>query len=424
MASPPPAPAATPRSEPAHSAVAPGDAHPSPVALSAFWFLHMAGMGMIFPFQSLYLRENVALAGTQLGLVLAVRPLLGMFAQPLWGHVADRTGARGRVLAFITLGSALAHAAFPFAESFPELLIAMAVVALFASSVMPMNTSVTLAALGTNATERFGRIRVWGTIGFLFLVVGYPSLLEVAQAHLGLEAEPGGASEPGLESMFWLAALFSAAAALLAFRSPAPGRSVARAQPGDFRRLLRHAPFRRVLVYAFLAFLFLQGPILLLPLFVADRGGDLGTVSRMWIPMLAFEIPLVLYSGSVLRRLGPRTLLAIGVLADGSRWLLCTFTADLRIIFALQLLHGVVVAGMILGLQLYAESVVPERLRSTAQGVLAMVGASVAGMLSVAAAGALIEHVGVDAPYRIGGACAVVLGALTWILLPKPVRAE
>ncbi|MGI9432571.1 MAG: MFS transporter, partial [Myxococcota bacterium] len=141
-------------------------------------------------------------------------------------------------------------------------------------------------------------------------------------------------------------------------------------------------------------------------------------------PMLALEIPLVLYSGSVLRRLGPRALLAIGVLADGGRWLACSFIDDLRFVFALQLLHGVVVAGMIVGLQLYVEKVVPERLRSTAQGVLGMVGGSVAGMLSIALGGALIEHVGVDAPYRIGGAGAVALGALTWLLLPRPVRPE
>ncbi|MDH3684607.1 MAG: MFS transporter [Myxococcales bacterium] len=399
-------------------------APPSPAALSAFWFLHMAGMGMIFPFQSLYLRENVALAGTQLGLVLAMRPLIGMFAQPFWGLVADRTGSRGRVLAFITLGAALSLAAFPFAESFPALLFAMAVVALFGSSVFSMNTSVTLAALGPNAAERFGRIRVWGTLGFLALVVGFPPLLDSAQARFGLERVPDGPSEPGLESMFWLAGALSAAAALLAFRTRAAGAASAKAQPGDLRRLLDHPPFRRALVYAFLAFLFLQGPILLLPLFVADRGGDLATVSRLWIPMLALEIPLVLYSGSVLRRLGPRALLAIGVLADGGRWLACSFIDDLRFIFALQLLHGVVVAGMIIGLQLYVEKVVPERLRSTAQGLLGMVGGSVAGMLSIALGGALIEHVGVDAPYRIGGACAVALGACSWLLLPKPVRPD
>ena len=412
MASPPPARPASQRSA----------GHASPAALSAVWFLYMAGMGVVFSFQSLYLQENVALAGTQLGLVLAVRPLVGMFAQPFWGQVADRSGARGRVLAFVALGAGIAHAAFPLAESFAQLLVAMAFVSVFATSVMPLNTSVTLAALGANATERFGRIRVWGTVGFLSLVVGYPPLLDAAQVRLGLAERPGGPSEPGLGSIFWVAGGLTLAAAVLVFRMPAGGTGHARARPGDLRLLLRHPPFRRVLVYAFLAYLFLQGLIMLLPLFVADRGGDLGTISRMWIPMIALEIPLVLYSGSVLRRLGPRALVAIGTCADGARWMLASFTDDLRLVFALQLLHGFAVAGLILGLQLYVESVVPERLRSSAQGVLAMVGASLAGMLSVAAAGALVDFAGVDAPYRIAGGCAVALGALTWVVLPKPRR--
>ena len=76
----------------------------------------MAGMGLVFPYQSLYLSENAALAGTQLGLVLAIRPLVGILAQPFWGQVADRSGSRSRVLAAVTLGTALAYALFPLAH--------------------------------------------------------------------------------------------------------------------------------------------------------------------------------------------------------------------------------------------------------------------------------------------------------------------
>ncbi|MEN8161164.1 MAG: MFS transporter [Myxococcota bacterium] len=394
----------------------------TPSALGGFWFLYMAGMGMVFSYQSLYLRENVALAGTQLGLVLAVRPLVGMVAQPLWGHLSDRTGARSRVLAGITLCSAVAYAVFPLAQTFPTLVLAMALASLFTTAVMPMNTAVTLAALGPDASHRFGRIRVWGTVGFLASVLALPFVLAGYQDRLGLERRAGGPSEPGLELLFWLAAGFSAAAALLALgRGGTEARST-RAARGDLGRLLRHPPFRRALAYGFLCFLFLQGPIQLFPLLVTDRGGSLETVSRMWIPMIGLEIPLLLYSGAAIARFGPRTLLAAGVIADGLRWSLCALTDDLRVVFALQLLHGVVVVGMIVGLQLYVESVVPERLRSTAQGVLAMVGPSVAGMLSNVSAGALLEHVGVAAPYAVGGACALLLGTLTWWVLPAPSR--
>ena len=75
------------------------------ISLGLFWFFYFAGLGIFFPYYSLYLRENAGLTGTELGIVLAVVPLIGSTAQVVWGRLADRTGARTRVLAIVTLGS-------------------------------------------------------------------------------------------------------------------------------------------------------------------------------------------------------------------------------------------------------------------------------------------------------------------------------
>jgi MFS family permease len=114
----------------------------------------------------------------------------------------------------------------------------------------------------------------------------------------------------------------------------------------------------------------------------------------------------------------------VGVIADGLRWLVCSLVSDLSVIYVLQLLHGVVVAGLFVGSALYVESVVPERLRSTGQGLLAMIGISFAGVFSSVAAGWLLEHLGPNAPYRIGGAGALLLGAALPLILPRPRRPE
>ena len=60
-----------------------------------------------------------------------------------------------------------------------------------------------------------------------------------------------------------------------------------------------------------------------------------------------------------------------GVLAGGVRWTTCALTDNLELIYAAQLLHGAVVTGLLVGGPLYLEQVVPDRLRSTAQGILA-----------------------------------------------------
>ena len=392
--------------------------------LALFWLLYMAGLGLVFPYQSLYFHENAGLAGTQLGLVLGVRPLMGMLFQPLWGHLADRSGSRAAVLGTIAVGGAAGYALVPLAEGFVPLLLAVAFSAAFVTSIIPTATSVSMAALGAGASERFGRVRVWGTLGFLVLVVGFPPLLGRVQEARGMVAVPGGPSEPGLGLIFPIAAAFTLLAGLVSLRLPRARGLALRAGRGELRALLRHRPFRRVLAFAFSAHFFLQAPILLFPVLVRDRGGDLETLSRLWIPMLLLEIPLVFYSGATLRRFGARSLLAIGVVADGVRWLACGLTDALWILYGLQLLHGVVVAGLIVGIALYVEEVVPERLRSSGQGVVAMVGISLAAVLSSAVGGVLLERVGTSAPYVLGGAGALALAAVLPVLLPRPSRPE
>jgi PPP family 3-phenylpropionic acid transporter len=68
----------------------------------------MGSVGIILPYYSLYLKENAGLSGAELGWVLAILPLVSIVVQPFWGQVADRTGARSPIVAFLSLGSALA----------------------------------------------------------------------------------------------------------------------------------------------------------------------------------------------------------------------------------------------------------------------------------------------------------------------------
>jgi MFS family permease len=209
---------------------------------------------------------------------------------------------------------------------------------------------------------------------------------------------------------------------VIARRLPRTEALTVRAPRGDWRRLMRHGPFLRVLGFALLAYLFLQGPMGLFPIFVRAHGGSLDLVSQMWIPMLLVEIPLIALSGESLARIGPRGLLAIGVLAGGVRWLVCGLSSDLHVIFAVQLLHGVTVAGLIIGAPLYVEAVVPERLRSIGQGMLAMIGFSLGGISSYLGTGWLVENAGADSPYLVGGIGGLVLGCAIPLIIPPAVR--
>ena len=144
--------------------------------------------------------------------------------------------------------------------------------------------------------------------------------------------------------------------------------------------------------------------------------------NTMKILGLALSNGLVALSGAGLRRLGARGLLALGVLAGGVRWTVCGLVPGSDWILFAQLLHGVVVMGLVIGAPLYVDAAVPERLRSTGQGVLAMAGVSLGGISSNLATGWLLEHFGADAPYIAGGVGALALGILVPLWLPPARR--
>ena len=132
-----------------------------PVVMALVWFFCLGGLGIWFPFYTLYLKENAGLSGTQVGLVMATLPLVGILGQPFWGQVADRTGSRTRLLSLLALCAAAGYAALTLPESFAGFVVATAALALFSTSLIPSCVSVTLALGREGGVRAFGRTRVW-----------------------------------------------------------------------------------------------------------------------------------------------------------------------------------------------------------------------------------------------------------------------
>ena len=390
-------------------------------ALSLFWFLYLGALGILLPFLALYLGDNAGLTGTETGVVVTMAPLVALVAPTLWGRIADRSRSPVRVLAVATLGVALFLAVFAMLAGFWALVAGAVALAVFSTGVIPLVISATLAALGENASDGFGRVRVWGTVGFLVLVVAFPALLHA----LGRPGAPASRpSEPALWLMFPAASLMVLAAVVVALCIPeAPAVDVVPSR-ASWSELIRHPPFLRLLVLSFGLYLFFQGPMSLFPLYLRGHGGGVDALSRMWISMLALEIPLIAFSGAGLRHFGPRGLLACGFAAGGIRWIVCGLAQDLRVIYLVQLLHGVTVAGVGVGTALYVEGSVPSHLRSTGQALASTAGVGIGAIISNVAAGWLMDHASVDAPFLVGGTGTLLLALLVPVWLPRPRRLE
>ncbi|NNL84051.1 MAG: MFS transporter, partial [Myxococcales bacterium] len=132
------------------------------VGIALFWFLYMSGLGAIFPYLSLYFREDAGLSGDQLGVALAMTPLVGIFSQPFWGHWADRTGRRRGALVALALGAAAGYLLVWQATSFLPLVACLALTAVFTTPAMAVASSLSFAVLGEGGAARFGKVRAWG----------------------------------------------------------------------------------------------------------------------------------------------------------------------------------------------------------------------------------------------------------------------
>nr|WP_255568334.1 MFS transporter [Aestuariicella albida] len=137
--------------------------------LSGFYFFYFALLGTMVPFLGLYL-QSLEYSPAEIGQVFAVMMATRIVAPNIWGWLADRSGRR---LFIIRLGSLLACISFSFLlwmNGFWWVVLIIAAYSFFWNAVLAQFEVVTLNFLD-GMTHYYGRIRLWGSVGFIVAVV-------------------------------------------------------------------------------------------------------------------------------------------------------------------------------------------------------------------------------------------------------------
>jgi PPP family 3-phenylpropionic acid transporter len=161
-------------------------------------------VGAFVPYWALYLK-SVEFSAIEIGILLSLFQVSRIFSPSFWGWLADRTNRR---VVWIKLTALLGLAGFTgvfFGTSFVWLFFVMASLSIFTSSTLPLAEAVTMAHIEP-ANQPYGRIRVWGSIGFIVAVLGLGVLLDYVR----------------IESLLWCLLLIQAALFLLSFWIPEP----------------------------------------------------------------------------------------------------------------------------------------------------------------------------------------------------------
>lgn len=291
--------------------------------LAGFYFFYYAFVGMFAPYWSLYLK-SLHFSAIDIGILMAVQPVMRMVAPSIWGWLADHSGRRLLIVQIAASMSFLFYLGVFLTTSFWGMLLVLVLMNFFWSASMPLVEATTLTWLGGKVSH-YGRIRSWGSLGFIVAVVGLGYAFDyIAIAWLlwaGLVCELG----------------------ILLFSRLLP-ETEAHPHPNDHQPI-RHIVFQPVVLALFGACFLMamaHGPYYTFySIYLVEHGYSKGVVGGLWALGVICEIGVFFLMPRLMRRFSFSRLLQLSLLAAIVRFLLIAWFVDAIawMLFA-QVLHA------------------------------------------------------------------------------------
>jgi len=144
--------------------------------LAGFYFFYFAYLGAFAPFFSLYLK-SVGISAVEIGMLMSLPQLSRIVAPHVWGWLADRSASRLAIVRLAGIAGTASYLGVFAGSGFTLLFAVLLAMTFFWSAALPLIEATTLGHLGED-TARYGRIRVWGSIGFIVAVVAVGYVLD------------------------------------------------------------------------------------------------------------------------------------------------------------------------------------------------------------------------------------------------------
>lgn len=156
-------------------------APPPFVAFGAVWFCYFACIGLFNPYAPLWFKE-LGFSTLAIGAIASLQSWTRVLAPYGWGWLGDHGGRRTRLVRWAAGVSLLAACALLVTRGYGAVALATALLFLANGGVVPLSEATLASHLnrgGEMDTARYGRVRVWGSIGFITAVVAAGGALQV-----------------------------------------------------------------------------------------------------------------------------------------------------------------------------------------------------------------------------------------------------
>jgi PPP family 3-phenylpropionic acid transporter len=291
--------------------------------LSGFYFFYFAVLGVLVPYWGLYL-QSVGFRPSDIGNLMALLMATRIVAPNVWAWIADHRAQRMRVVRVAAFLTVVAFAGVFGGASFWWLAAVMLLFSFFWHASLPLLEVLVMNHTAARPGE-YGRIRLWGSIGFILSVIALGPVVDRYGPWWTLPA------------MFTLMiGIWSFAVALPESegRGPAP-------HPERFLRVIMKPE-----VLAFLLACFLMqvshGPYYTFyTIYLAGHGYSKTLIGALWAFAVVCEIGVFLAMPRILMRTPLRGVLLASFALAAVRWLLIGwFPEHLGVLILAQALHA------------------------------------------------------------------------------------
>lgn len=365
-------------------------------ALSATYFAHI---GFFNPYLPLWLKD-LGLPIVVISLLTSVQSFTRVFAPYAWGALSDHTGERVRLLRISAAVALLSSVGLWFNLGAWWIGIVLLVLFTHTSSMMSL-TEAAMAHLVAGDWGRYGRIRLWGSTGFLLTVFAAGAWFE----RHGMKDFPawtavtlGGV----LLCTWWLPDVrekHAHAAEVKEPIGPALRQPVVR---WFFASLLFHV-MAHFSIYGFLS------------LYLDSLGYSKAMIGTLWAVSVLVEIAWFFAQGRLIGHLrmthwlvvcGAATVLRMALTAGLGDWLLALFVA--------QVLHALTFASHHTACIAMVSHHFPGRLRGRGQALFTVIGYGCGGVAGVLAGGVVVSRFGFELMYGAAMVLAVLATLCAW----------
>ena len=390
-------------------------------AFAVLWCAYFATVGLFNPYSPLWLK-SLGMTTLAIGAISSLQAWTRLLAPYAWSWAADHSGRRVALIRLAAAGALVAALGLAAAPRFTlgqadalwpvldaALLLSAVIPALVAvlfianGGVVPLAESALAQLLTSDQgldTARYGRVRMWGSIGFILAVVVAGALLQP----LGIGAFP------------MAVVLMNAILVLAAWRLPTGHEERHDGEPAPpVWPLLRQPAVRWFFASVFFTVLAHTSLYAFFSLHLDALGYGKQAVGALWAVSVAAEIVFFMTQGRWAPRLSPHGWLLLAAGVSVLRFATMAWAGPLPWLLVLaQLTHAITFAGHHAGCIGLVGRYFPGRLRGRGQALYSALGYGLSGLVGGVGGGWLIGHGGFAGLYWAAALAALAGLACAW----------